>query len=119
MSSFSALRVSEIFDNCLEIIGSSLKRLLFFFKIFSLAVFLLGIFAAANDAHIAFWAQAYVATEQSNPGAFWAGLADAAKGPPFGLAVAFVYLALYALGTVNLLDCKRKIANNLLQSARQ
>jgi hypothetical protein len=119
LSSYSALKVSEIFDNCLEYIAYSLRRLLFFFKIFSLAVFLLGIFAAANDANIAFRAQAYLAQEPGDLGALWAGLADAAKGPRFGLAVAFVYLVLYALGTVNLLDCKRKIANNLLQSTRQ
>lgn len=86
---------------------------------FSLGAFLLGIFAAASYTRLAFWAQAYVVKEPGNLGALWSVLADAAKGLRFGLAVAFVYLALYALGTVNLLDCKRKIANNLLQSARQ
>lgn len=47
------------------------------------------------------------------------GLAAAARGPGFGLAVSFVYLALYVLGTVNLIGCKRKIANNLLPSDGQ
>lgn len=86
---------------------------------FSLGAFLIGIFAAASYTRLAFWAQAYVAKEPGNLGALWSVLADAAKGLRFGLAVSFVYLALYALGTVNLLDCKRKIASNLLQSARQ
>ncbi|MCR4395486.1 MAG: hypothetical protein NUW07_01980 [Candidatus Saccharicenans sp.] len=119
MSSYSALRVSEIFDNWLELMGASLQRLLLFSKIFGLAAFLFGIFAAANDAYLALWIQVYEAKEPGNLGVLWALLADATTGLLLGLPVAIVYLALYALAAGIFIGCKGKRAKAFLPSARQ